>query len=199
MMPQKTSIARIALSAFLVCTLPSIPTFAQNQRAIPRTSWDSQSLDPQPELQSLTAPNGPNARPNSPSENSSATENSKPTDDGQVAADLQALFDKAQLAQSVLELNSVIERSRNVVGDMTRNVAERNYAKKQSNSIRSLSKPITIAGNSFLDLGTTRLRSQITPKPSRSMKKMQHFSPVAGMLATLLDRPKPHFPTINLR
>ncbi len=130
MMPQKTSIARIALSAFLVCTLPSIPTLAQNQRAIPRTSWDSQSLDPQPELQSLTAPNGPNARPNSPSENSNATENSKPTDDGQVAADLQSLFDKAQLAQSVLELNSVIERSRNVVGDMTRNVAERNYAKK---------------------------------------------------------------------
>jgi len=122
------SLLRFTLfSLLLLLTETSVATAQSpkaSPRAIPRTSWDDQKPDPKPDLPSIPSPAEPSSRDSRPSPSANEPES------GQIAADLQALFDKAQAAQSVLELNSVIDRCRNVVGDMTRNIAERNYAKK---------------------------------------------------------------------
>jgi tetratricopeptide (TPR) repeat protein len=47
-----------------------------------------------------------------------------------IAPDLQALYMRSQQAQSVIEFNSVIEGCRNIMGDTTRQISERAYAKK---------------------------------------------------------------------
>ena len=118
------SLPRFTLFSLLLLLPQGVIATAQSPRAIPRTSWDDQKPDPKPDLSTITAPVEPSSGDSRPSPNAKVPES------GQIAADLQSLFDKAQAAQSVLELNSVIDRCRNIVGDMTRNVAERNYAKK---------------------------------------------------------------------
>ena len=105
------------------------------QRAIPRTTWDEKTnQDPRPDLPGLLD-NPEQSNPATPSdppvdaELAKRTQNAKEVPGG-VPADLQALFDAAQQARAVIELNSIIERCKNIAGDSTRIVSERNYTKK---------------------------------------------------------------------
>ena len=116
-------------------------------RSIPRTNWDEKGGDTKPELTSLQdAPLSDPALSDPTADESAVRERSlgsnaaslkktglpqeaTPTE-GSVPADLQSLFDRAQSAKSVLELNSVIERCKNIAGDSTRAATERNYAKR---------------------------------------------------------------------
>lgn len=98
------------------------------QRSIPRTSWDQNAAgDPRPELPKSAPAQDPQNGPDAEISKRTANAAEAP---GAVPADLQTLFDGAQQARSVLELNSVIQRCKNIAGDTTRVVTERAYAKK---------------------------------------------------------------------
>lgn len=127
---------RSLLLVLLACQCGAICSpEALAQRAIPRTTWDEKtSQDPRPDLPGLldspeqTNPTTP-SDPLVDAELAKRTQNAKEVPGG-VPADLQALFDAAQQARAVIELNSIIERCKNIAGDSTRIVSERNYTKK---------------------------------------------------------------------
>lgn len=132
----------VLLACLLACLCGAICSpEALAQRAIPRTTWDEKtSQDPRPDLPGLsdtselsdtpgqTNPVPPSDLP-SDAELAKRTQNAREVPGG-VPADLQALFDAAQQARAVIELNSIIERCKNIAGDSTRIVSERNYSKK---------------------------------------------------------------------
>ena len=132
----------VLLACLLACLCGAICSpEALAQRAIPRTTWDEKtSQDPRPDLPGLSGTSGPSDTPGQtnpvpPSDLPGDAELAKRTQNarevpGGVPADLQALFDAAQQARAVIELNSIIERCKNIAGDSTRIVSERNYSKK---------------------------------------------------------------------
>lgn len=78
----------------------------------PRTSWDEQVAPAAPGMSERTK------------------ESSEQPISDRVAPDLQALYDRAQAANSVIEYNSVIDNCRTVIGDNTRLSSERTYTKR---------------------------------------------------------------------
>jgi len=116
---RSAALARALRLAFLTfvfsCAWGNVAIEAWAQRASPRTSWDDEKQ-----------PNGtPGLARRSPEKLETADQPEE-----KIAADLQSLYDRSQKANSVIEFNSVIESCRTIMGDSTRLLPERAYAKK---------------------------------------------------------------------
>jgi tetratricopeptide (TPR) repeat protein len=103
------------LASLAMATSRAVAQSASTRRSVPQSSWDdSQS---------------PSSTPSRPKRSNDANEPNQSADEP-IAADLQAIYDRSQKANSVIEYNSVIEGCRNVMGDSTRLLSERAYAKQ---------------------------------------------------------------------
>lgn len=102
----------MALLASLAAITNAFAQSASTRRSVPQSSWDdSQSTSSSPNRPTLSRDTNPSA-------------------DEPIAADLLAIYDRSQKANSVIEYNSVIESCRNIMGDSTRLLSERAYAKQ---------------------------------------------------------------------
>lgn len=116
---QRASVGRLGFTGLVLgCWAVGCGWFggiALAQRVGPKTTWE----EAKPAQESLSVPDRERGLDEGTQE---------PVE--KIAPDLQALYTRSQQAQSVIEFNSVIEGCRNIMGDSTRQLSERAYAKK---------------------------------------------------------------------